>query len=398
MSDRAFRNPFPDYDGESVLTEEGKLPEPYLKQLRGKIDELLSRVEAAGPEDDDSVYVGGAGRATLYLHLHTTVGDGKGEEYLQKALANLQHPLSSMKGRKLSFMCGDAGPLALGAIVYSKLGQAKKSQDCLQRLESFHSKVISDDTMPDEILFGRTGYLYALLLIRRELGRDFVNSEIISKVVQAVLDSGQRMSKDQGRSHPLMYAWHDKHYLGSAHGLAGIFYMLMQVQDPSFSSTLTTLVKPSIDYMLTLRFPSGNCPSSLGSSSGDKLVHWCHGAPGWIHMFLLAYKTFGDEQYLEAAKGCADVIWKRGLLKKGYGICHGTAGNAYAFLAMFKLTKDQKYLYRACKFADWCCDYGTHGCGTPDRPYSLFEGMSGTIYFLADLLDPLTARFPAFEL
>lgn len=26
------------------------------------------------------------------------------------------------------------------------------------------------------------------------------------------------------------------------------------------------------------------------------------------------------------------------------------------------------------QFAEWCLDYGTHGCRIPDRPYSLFEG------------------------
>jgi len=42
---------------------------------------------------------------------------------------------------------------------------------------------------------------------------------------------------------------------------------------------------------MTMKFPSGNYPSSVGSGSGDLLVHWCHGAPGWIHLFALAYKV-----------------------------------------------------------------------------------------------------------
>lgn len=28
------------------------------------------------------------------------------------------------------------------------------------------------------------------------------------------------------------------------------------------------------------------------------------------------------------------------------------------------------------QFAEWCLDYGAHGCRIPDRPYSLFEGKS----------------------
>lgn len=53
-------------------------------------------------------------------------------------------------------------------------------------------------------------------------------------------------------------------------------------------------------------------------------------------------------QYLEEALQCGEVVWHRGLLKKGYGLCHGAAGNAYAFLALYKLTHDPKHLYRAC--------------------------------------------------
>ena len=41
-------------------------------------------------------------------------------------------------------------------------------------------------------------------------------------------------------------------------------------------------------------------------------------------------------------------------------------------------------------------DFGNHGCRTPDRPYSLFEGMSGTVCFLDDILNVETAKFPCF--
>ena len=60
-------------------------------------------------------------------------------------------------------------------------------------------------------------------------------------------------------------------------------------------------------------------------------------------------KVFGKEKYLDAALKCGEVVWRHGLLKKGYGICHGVAGNAYTFLSLFKQTGDQKYLHRAIK-------------------------------------------------
>lgn len=53
---------------------------------------------------------------------------------------------------------------------------------------------------------------------------------------------------------------------------------------------MTEMVKPSIDYMRHKRFRSGNYPSSL-SNETDRLVHWCHGAPGVIHVLMQAYKV-----------------------------------------------------------------------------------------------------------
>ena len=37
--------------------------------------------------------------------------------------------------------------------------------------------------------------------------------------------------------------------------------------------------------------PSGNLPSSLESGERDVLVHWCHGAPGMVHLLAHAYKV-----------------------------------------------------------------------------------------------------------
>ena len=65
---------------------------------------------------------------------------------------------------------------------------------------------------------------------------------------------------------------------------------------------------------------------------------------------------------------------------------------------MFQITQDQKYLWRAVKFGLWCVAHDkSHVTRIPDRPYSLFEGQAGTIYYLVDLLSPLDATFPAFQ-
>ncbi|KAK3715497.1 hypothetical protein QZH41_002231 [Actinostola sp. cb2023] len=58
-------------------------------------------------------------------------------------------------------------------------------------------------------------------------------------------------------------------------------------------------------------------------------------------------EAFGKDKYLTAALKCGEVIWRRGLLRKGYGICHGVAGNAYGLLSLYKSTNSPKYLHRS---------------------------------------------------
>jgi hypothetical protein len=47
----------------------------------------------------------------------------------------------------------------------------------------------------------------------------------------------------------------------------------------------------------------------------------------------------------------SEVVWARGLLRKGVGLCHGISGNAYVFLYLFRSTRGDDYLHRALAFA-----------------------------------------------
>ncbi|KAM8823866.1 lanC-like protein 2 [Spinachia spinachia] len=413
MEERSFPNPYPDWapgartsgsgeedDHKEPFDAEGKVSASFQKKVQNKIKDLLQQMEeglkTADPHDF-STYTGWTGISLLYLQLHRVTQEAPD---LQRALDYVKRTMRILNGRKVTFLCGDAGPLAVAAVVHHKLNNTADSQDCLSRLLQLQRAVLSPDSdMPDELLYGRAGYLYALLYVNQQIGADAVEQGTIAKVATAILESGKNLSVEQKKTDrcPLLYEWHKKQYIGAAHGLAGIFCTLMQPGAQVPPAVLSELVRPSIDYVRHKRFRSGNFPSSLSNES-DRLVHWCHGAPGIVHMLIMAYRVFKEEKYLKEATDCAEVIWQRGLLRKGYGICHGTAGNGYAFLSLYKLTQDKKYLYRACKFAEWCLAYGTHGCRIPDRPYSLFEGMAGAIYYLSELSHPEASCFPAFEL
>lgn len=76
----------------------------------------------------------------------------------------------------------------------------------------------------DELLFGRTGLLWALLNIRaRQYDDETQNAlapvlDLIPKILDTIIDSGRQCSKlfieksGKEEAHPLMYAWMEGHY------------------------------------------------------------------------------------------------------------------------------------------------------------------------------------------
>lgn len=170
-------------------------------------------------------------------------------------------------------LCHCSGPLAIAAVLYAKKGLQEESQRLIKKLVKLAVNVIDVKTdLPDELLYGRAGYLYALLFVRKHLKENnCITLELIRSVIDAIIKSGKNTAQKEGRRNPpLLFCWHEKFYIGAAHGLAGILYMLLQCKELLTQDELQNLIKPSIDFVLTLRFKSGNYQSSLGSKT-DRL-------------------------------------------------------------------------------------------------------------------------------
>ena len=162
------------------------------------------------------------------------------------------------------------------------------------------------------------------------------------------------------------------------------------------SKDFKSIAIKTLDYLIKIQWESGNFPSWLDEDD-DKLLHFCHGAPGAIPLMLLAYEMFNDEAYLESSWKAGDIIWRKGLLLKGFGVWHGISGNTLVLHSLYRATKDQKWEYRAYKFAEATTDpdikvtvatYNDRGrleIGLPDTPYSLMEGMGGHTIMLVDM-------------
>lgn len=93
-------------------------------------------------------------------------------------------------------------------------------------------------------------------------------------VADELIAKGRKMgSKDRC---PLMYEFKGQKYWGTAHGLAGIMHVLM---DLDLKPDEREDVKATLKYMVNNRLPSENYPA-VDKDDKDVLVHWCHGAPG----------------------------------------------------------------------------------------------------------------------
>ncbi|TVT97546.1 hypothetical protein EJB05_57209, partial [Eragrostis curvula] len=413
MADRFFPNDFTDFvaevpDGEGGVDRpaglRGLLSLPYPKlsdrllsaALRLKDKARLASfsqetwAKAGRKVTDYTLYTGALGTAML-LFKSFQVTSNRGD--LALAADIVRECNEASRGLPfLTFICGRAGVCALGAVI------AKHCDDqmMLTQYLSYFDEITVTEKVPNEMLYGRAGYLWACLFLNKYISEKTIPIEHINSVAKDIIKEGRKLSS-KGSS-PLMYEWHGKKYWGAAHGLAGIMHVLMHTElRPDEQDD----VKNTLQYMMKNRFPSGNYPSSEGNES-DRLVHWCHGAPGVALTLAKAYEVFHDDHFKQSAVEAAEVVWNRGLLKR-VGICHGVSGNAYVFLSLYKLTGNVEYLYRAKAFAcfllekaDQLIAEGTMHGG--DRPFSLFEGKAGMAYLLLDMVNPSESRFPAYEL
>ncbi|KAJ1563721.1 hypothetical protein HK405_001014 [Cladochytrium tenue] len=283
------------------------------------------------------------------------------------------------------------------------------AEDALDALVAMKQICFSTSASGD-LLYGRPGYLYSLIFVRRHagaLGRARVPEALVAAVHAAVLQDGRRgaqrtytlpVGRDRVSTRmptppaagPLVWSWHAERYVGAAHGIAGSLGALLAVPrlldvgsdasartdaDAGSSSggdgtgaAAATLadVDAALSALASRRTANGNVPvrvdETLATSrqlyADSELVQFCHGAPGAAACLARAHEALGGRPaLLDASASAADVVWERGLLRKGVGLCHGVSGNAYTFLALYRATGDASYFDRACKFFALALDF-----------------------------------------
>jgi hypothetical protein len=110
----------------------------------------------------------------------------------------------------------------------------------------------------------------------------------------------------------------------------------------------------------------------------------------------------------------AQLVYKRGLLRKGVGLCHGIGGNIYALLAASNILdssslgpefemegseqNDRQYFAKAAHMAYLATFHNDPtvlpDMRIPDHPWSLYEGMAGMCCAWAEILCRIETRSP----
>ena len=289
---------------------------------------LPHRVDA-GTAKHASVYVGQAGLAVFFLRL-ARARAGDAPRAAHKALLRARAALDAADAarhapRGVTFLEGAAGIPALRATLAAAFGDREAAAAAAARVEALETAAMRLPPDDCELLYGRAGYLHACLVARAAAGAAAVPDAVLSRTADAILAAGAAAADARGADFAarwgLLYSWHGTAYLGGAHGLAGIVLTLLQteaalraagstwrISDPGRVRAATRALAASL-------LPSGNLPSRLGrEDSNDRLVQWCHGAPGFLLLAAAAAQLGGNAGVTAAelarpAAAAAECVW-----------------------------------------------------------------------------------------
>lgn len=234
-------------------------------------DDPASRRILSSTRENDGLYCGSLGRlcflrlrlAWYYIALSSdTVDKAKtptkdtfrrqSERLLDDGLKETQRIITKLQQRAAStFSSSDRrctllegpliGSLALQSVFLHLLRGSPENQlhddvkKSTQDLLRVGKQIIIEgdlDRNECEVLYGRCGYLHALLFLRKHLSLPSYGQDIALTIIDQVLETGTRNAASAKyetdlHSIPLLWLWHGKVYLGACHGISGILYTVL---------------------------------------------------------------------------------------------------------------------------------------------------------------------------
>ena len=203
------------------------------------------------------------------------------------------------------------------ALAHSAVRAAATSDvDAIRKLEADALDPRADPSVC-EYLYGYAGLLALLRMVKTFVPASAVAMERASKVAIERILAAERP-----------WILHGHEYLGAAHGTVGILAQVV-LSDPSYAAH--PVIVETMERLLGLQCEDGNWPTT--PETGKELVHWCHGAPGFVVSLAAIRDRFPENlraRIDKAVERGRKRIWEVGLLTKEPNLCHGITGNALA--------------------------------------------------------------------
>ena len=243
-----------------------------------------------------SLYCGKLGSCS-YLRLkmasHPNFTPEKVRYLVDKALnvadAALEYSIGQKRHERLSLLEGHLlGAALMKCAILNKDGRDSEATALADDILTFISSEVRNCPEEEcEVLYGRAGSLHAILFLRSTFEDNDIGHNLAVTIIKEIVDNGEKVATEFGVSMPLFWKWHDKGYLGAAHGVCAILQMLITgilytllcfhqeiYELKTFSGKKAMdLIRQSIEEIDKLCFVSGNLPSSYGKEK-DELVHW----------------------------------------------------------------------------------------------------------------------------
>jgi serine/threonine protein kinase len=184
--------------------------------------------------------------------------------------------------------------------------------------------------------------------------------------------------------------------LGIAHGWAGYAYATLRwcrafgtAPPAGLRRRVDELAAAAEPWRRGLRWRWNDGQGRLGALT---MPGWCNGSAGFVYLWTLAHREWGEPRFLDLATGAAWNAWEAG--ESGGSICCGAAGRAYALLELARhLRGEPCWIDRARALADRAALAIAAGSEKAD---SLYKGRIGVALLAADLERPQHAVLPFF--
>lgn len=235
-----------------------------------------------------------------------------------------------------------------------------------------------------DLLQGTPGRLIGFAIMYDEMGYQYIK-ENGHKTAEDLLNTA-----DFSSSKPL---WANNRYLGMAHGRGGILYSLLfwsRVSGYKLPGRIVNELKRHAEFGIEqkygLRWPikDNNRESFMDS--------WCHGTPGQLHLWSLAYQLYEDAFFLQTARRAGEFLIHRSEYQRGH-VCCGAGGVSYALLALNKIDPGGPWLKHAVRYAEMA----ERTKLIPGFRLGLYTGLAGIVCLMLDMMNPAEARQPAFQ-